>query len=234
MPKDAYQDFVEKEPKELLTLFKDLLRLEIPKDERLLGLNQGYQELAKQAHFASLQAMQSKNTILIRVSEFVDALQTCGFAHSTDVPYSRFSQLLECDVVCTRSQGQLCVGIHDDSSVIYTPFIDTLSPYSQNTRFISLPHKNDGTWLTHAEWSSFVHKLENNLDFTSNDLESQILAIWEEVDTDDCGEVFINDHPAPTELESCSEGRFRQIVLEHSGHTCLDLLYDCFSVDRES
>ncbi|WP_230857703.1 hypothetical protein, partial [Vibrio fluvialis] len=79
--------------------------------------------------------------------------------------------------------------------------------------------------------SRFVDAYEDNLDF-NGDLEYQIEEIWNKNTPDSCGELFLSSNPDWEELADCTEGILRARVLEHAGHTPLDLLYDYFSSER--
>lgn len=233
MNTNAYSTFSKISPKKLLSDFKAGYR-NISEENRLMSLNQGYQSLAKYAHFSSLEAMLAQNSVLIQASEFADALASCGLSrpiNSTDVT---FAKLLKCDVLCMRNLGNLCVAISDDAVVIDTPYLDNPRPYSPNTSFYALSVNSDnGAWLTNDEWCNFVRTLRKDLDF-ERDIEEQIEAIWSCVSPDYCGELFLSEYPDSDDLAVSSEGRFRQIVLKHSGHTCVDLVYDYFSAERET
>ncbi|WP_217540711.1 hypothetical protein [Vibrio metschnikovii] len=106
----AYSQFSELTPVQLLSVFKDEYRT-IAKDNRTLSLNQGYQALAKHAQCNSLESMKSQSIILIKVSEFINALIACGLPVSKTTNTARFERLLKCDVLCPPLSGGLCVAV---------------------------------------------------------------------------------------------------------------------------
>ncbi|MGR5347394.1 hypothetical protein [Vibrio mediterranei] len=231
MPIPAYAEFTLIPPTKLLDIFKSEFKL-IPKPDRLLKLNQGYQELAKKAFFTSLEAMQSQSQALIRVSEFIDALKSCGLKRTDSLYALHVSEALSCDVYAVRQSANLCVGIFADETVITTPFLVGPTPYSPNTEYIVLEDiTGEGTWLTNDEWQLFIQTLQNHLDFSS-ELEPQIQEAWQHIDASECGELFVNGKIDFDGLVDCPEGRFRQLVISHSGHTCVDILYDYLNNQR--
>lgn len=222
---DAYSDFSEISTSKLRRIFKAAYR-NIPKELRVLSLNQGYQKLANCAQFSSFEAMNAQEFVLISVNEFSRALASCGY---TDPSSLYFSKLLECDVLCMRLSGDLCIAI-TDNVVIDTPFLMSPSPNIPNAKFYTLSvDANDGAWLTFDEWQDFIEKLRDTIDFELDDIESQISDVWDSVSPDYCGELFLSEEPNYEEMKTYSEGRFRQTVLDHSGHTPISLVYDYFT-----
>lgn len=222
---DAYSDFSEISTSKLRTAFKCAYR-NIPKEQRALSLNQGYQKLANCAQFSSFEAMNAQDSVLITVNEFSRALASCGYTKPSGLYVSK---LLECDVLCMSLSGNLCIAI-TDNVVIDTPFLMSPSPYIPNAKFYTLSvDASDGAWLTFDEWQDFIEKLRNTIDFELDDIESQISDIWDSVSPDCCGELFLSEVPNYEEMETYSEGKFRQTVLDYSGHTPISLIYDYFT-----
>ncbi|MEZ9597057.1 hypothetical protein AB4298_20795 [Shewanella sp. 10N.261.52.F9] len=229
---NAYSDFVEISTTTLLDCFKLEFR-DIPTEIRQCKLNQGYQALARNAGFSGLEAMKAQSSVLLTMNEFVAALESSGVKKQSWSTNEHIAQLLESDVQCTFSQGDLCVAIHDNGEIIETPYYANPSPYSPALTFYVLPVDANGAWLTYDEWYRFILDLRKNLNFDDN-IDSQIEDIWNAVNPDHCGELFLSEQPDWDELTHCSEGLFRQRILKHSGHTPLDLLYDYFSSERTS
>lgn len=227
---NAFAVFAEVSPKILSDIYKREFRT-IPQENRQCSLNQGLQLLARNAGFKCYQSMTIQDSVLIRTHELIDALKAAGLSNEMSQRYAHFSRLLRCDVLCSSDQ-QLCIAIDSSGGVIETPFLSNPSPYIPNFIFYPLTvHGNDGMWLTLDEWESFVKDLKLSLNH-NNDIEWQIEEIWNNVSTDSCGELFLSSNPDWDELADCSEGRFRQCVLEYAGHTPLDFLYSYFSSER--
>lgn len=225
---DAYSDFSEISTSQLRAAFKRAYT-NIPKDQRSLSLNQGYQELAKCAKFSSFEAMNAQDSVLITVNEFSMALTSCGYSEPSILC---FSELLACDVLCMRLSGNLCIAIIADDMVIdATPYLESPKPYIPNAKFYTLSvNADDGAWLTFAAWQEFIAELRNSIDFELDDIESQISDIWDSVSPECCGELSLGNVPNYEQVATYSEGRFRQTVLEHSGHTPISLIYEYFSL----
>jgi hypothetical protein len=228
----AFSQFVETTPKHLLDTFKLEYRA-IPKDERNLSLNQGYQALAKKAHFQSLESMLSQSLVLIKTSEFIEALSVCGLpvSHQPELQ-NKLPMLLGCDILCPPLES-LTIAITRGDTIIDTPFLGSPKPYLQNTRFYSLPVDcNDGAWLNHNDWVEFVGNLKSKLDL-GGDIEDQISELWDEVSIETYG-LFVGNTTSNEVLKTSSEGQFRQLVLDNSVHSHVDIVYDNFDTIRQN
>lgn len=228
---NAYASFSEVSTKILSDLFKTEFRT-IPLENRRCSLNQGFQQLARNAGFNCYQSMQKQESALIRTEELIEALKFAGLSDEL-ASNARYSRLLKCDVFCGSDQ-QLSAAVDPDGIVLNTPFLSKSSPYIPDFEFYALNvHGTGGIWMTLDEWDNFVEDLEDNLDF-NGDLEYQIEEIWNKNTPDSCGELFLSSNPDWDELADCTEGMLRARVLEHAGHTPLDLLYDYFSSERRA
>lgn len=228
----AYASFSKVSTKFLSDIFKAEFRT-IPLENRRCSLNQGFQQLAKNAGFNCYQSMQKRDSVLIRTQEIIEALKFAGLCDELPLSKTRYSRLLKCDVLCSSDQ-QLCVAVDPDGIVLKTPFLSNPSLHVPDFEFYSLNvHGAGGVWMTLDEWDIFVEDLEDNLDF-NDDLECQIEEIWNKTSPDSCGELFLSSNPDWDELANCTEGMLRARVLEHVGHTPLDLLYDYFSSERRA
>jgi hypothetical protein len=228
----AFSQFFETTPKHLLDTFKIEYRA-IPKDERNLSLNQGYQALAKKAYFKSLESMLSQPLVLIKTSEFIEALVACGqtASHQPELQ-NKLPMLLGCDVLCPPLES-LTIAISHSDTVVETPFLSSPKPYLHNAKFYSLPVDcSDGIWLSHNDWVEFIDNLKSKLDLDGN-IEDQISELWDDVSIETYG-LFVDSTTSNEELQTRSEGQFRQLVLDNSVHTHADLVYDYFDAIRQN
>ncbi|MCX8800676.1 hypothetical protein NOL29_05020 [Vibrio parahaemolyticus] len=228
---NAYSQFSELTPEQLLSVFKDEYRT-IAKDNRTLSLNQGYQALAKHAQCNSLESMKSQSIILIKVSEFINALIACGLPVSETTNTARFERLLKCDVLCPPLSGGLCVAITNDGLVLETPYLSNPTPYIAGSEICHLQiDMVDGAWLSNEDWVSFVNNLEDNLDL-DDDIQQQASEHWSEVHAEK-NVLTLDPTPDYEEMATWSEGRFRQFVLKHSLYTHVDTVYNFFDEERK-
>ncbi|MFD2017301.1 hypothetical protein ACFSJQ_20565 [Vibrio olivae] len=163
---NAYASFSEVSTKILSDLFKTEFRT-IPLENRRCSLNQGFQQLARNAGFNCYQSMQKQESALIRTEELIEALKFAGLSDEL-ASNARYSRLLKCDVFCGSDQ-QLSAAVDPDGIVLNTPFLS--KPYIPDFEFYSLNvHGAGGIWMTLDEWDNFVEDLEDNLDLmaTSN------------------------------------------------------------------
>ncbi|MBT2947707.1 hypothetical protein PO25_07380 [Vibrio anguillarum] len=226
---NAFASFSEVSTKILSDIFKTEFRT-IQLENRRCSLNQGFQQLARNAGFNCYQSMQKQESALIRAEELIEALKFAGLSDEL-ASKARYSRLLKCDVFCGSDQ-QLSVAVAPDGIVLNTPFLS--KPNIPDFEFFSLNvHGAGGIWMTLDEWDNFVEDLEDNLDF-NGDLEYQIEEIWNKNTPESCGELFLSSNPDWDDLADCTEGMLRACVLEHAGHTPLDLLYDYFSSERRA
>ncbi|MCF9716903.1 hypothetical protein [Vibrio parahaemolyticus] len=227
---DAYSNFIEVSTQKLKSVFRRKFNT-IPKEKRQVSLTQAYNILAKSAYFSSYQAMISTETALIQISEVGEALINCG---ASDYNVSEIARLLGADVICPRLTGRLSIGVTDNDSVLYVPYRHDEHPYLSDVEFYPLSvDENTGAWISNADWSNFIVSLREKIT-KGEELEDAIESCWSEVSIEGCDEVYIENQFDIDEIRTCSEGRFRQIVLENTIYSHADIVYQHLNQEREN